>query len=312
KHPSRVIALDLSAAQLACLELRVAAYRLLSHPELLELMGSTPSDRRVALYERCRPGLSPDVRAFWDERLDLVAAGIGASGKFEHYFKLFRERVLPLIHSHRMVERLLAGGTREERTAFYEHQWNTLRWRLLFRVFFSRFVMGRLGRDPHFFDYVDGSVADRILARGRHALTTLDPADNPYLQWILTGRHPTALPYALRSEHFETIRANLDRLEWHCISLETFLDQHASVVVDRFNLSDIFEYMSVDNYEALLTRLVRAARRGSRIAYWNMLAPRTRPASLSGRLRELTDVARDLHERDKAFFYSRFVLEEAT
>ena len=74
--------------------------------------------------------------------------------------------------------------------------------------------MGRLGRDPSFFRYVEGSVADRILARTRHALTKLNPAENPYLQWILTGHHTTALPYALRPENFEAIRANLHRLEW--------------------------------------------------------------------------------------------------
>src|SRR5205823_5240963 len=37
KHPARVIALDLSPAQLACVELRVAAYQTLEHAELLEL-----------------------------------------------------------------------------------------------------------------------------------------------------------------------------------------------------------------------------------------------------------------------------------
>src|SRR5438045_4333825 len=46
KRPAYVIALDVSPAQLACLELRVAAYRELKHSELLELMGSTPSTRR--------------------------------------------------------------------------------------------------------------------------------------------------------------------------------------------------------------------------------------------------------------------------
>ena len=66
---------------------------------------------------------------------------------------------------------------------------DTWRWRILFRLFFSRVVMGRLGRDPSFFRYVEGSVADRILARTRHALTALNPADYPYLQWILTGHH---------------------------------------------------------------------------------------------------------------------------
>jgi S-adenosylmethionine-diacylglycerol 3-amino-3-carboxypropyl transferase len=308
--PARVIALDLSPAQLACLELRVAAYRTLSHGEMLELLGSRPSHRRVALYERCRPALSQAVAQFWDARHQAVAAGIGSAGKFERYFALFRERVLPLIHSRRMVERLLAGGPQHAREQFYERQWNTLRWRLLFRIFFSRFVMGRLGRDPRFFDYVDGSVADRIMARGKHALTTLDPAQNPYLQWILTGYHPSALPYALRPEHFETIRANLDRLEWHCIALESFLDGNPDLRVDRFNLSDIFEYMSPDNYAGLLARLVRAGRSGTRLAYWNMLAPRSRPDGMAGVLRPLLATARALHERDKAFFYSSFVLEE--
>ena len=40
---ARVVALDLNPAQLACLELRVAAYRTLSHAELLCLMGSRSS-----------------------------------------------------------------------------------------------------------------------------------------------------------------------------------------------------------------------------------------------------------------------------
>src|SRR6476646_3842988 len=54
RDPARVVALDLSPAQLACLELRVGAYRNLAHGELLELIGSRPSDRRAALYARCR------------------------------------------------------------------------------------------------------------------------------------------------------------------------------------------------------------------------------------------------------------------
>src|ERR1700676_5431730 len=66
RAPARVIALDLSPAQLACVELRVAAYRELSHPELLELIGSTPSKQRPALYRRCRSQLSPGAREFWD------------------------------------------------------------------------------------------------------------------------------------------------------------------------------------------------------------------------------------------------------
>jgi S-adenosylmethionine-diacylglycerol 3-amino-3-carboxypropyl transferase len=305
RQPGRVIAVDLNPAQLACLELRVAAYRSLEHATLLELIGSMPSARRPELYQRCRPALSADARRFWDAHPAALAAGIGSAGKFERYFALFRRRVLPLVHARRTVDRLLVGGA--SRRDFYATQWDTWRWRLLFRVFFSRWVMGRLGRDPSFFQYVEGSVADRILARARYALTELDPAGNPYLQWILTGRHMTALPFALRLENFDAIRANLDRLEWRCCPVEEMLGERT---VDRFNLSDIFEYMSPANAEQLLERLARAGRTGGRLVYWNMLALRQRPERLADRLRPLPELAERLFRTDKAFFYSALVIEE--
>jgi S-adenosylmethionine-diacylglycerol 3-amino-3-carboxypropyl transferase len=310
RDPSRVIAVDLNPAQLACLELRVAAYRTLSHAELLELIGSTPGRCRAALYARCRPLLAPAARAFWDARPAEVAHGIGGCGKFERYFALFRDRVLPLVHRRGTVRRLLRGGSPAERRAFYDRHWNNLRWQLLFRLFFSRLALGRLGRDPSFFTYVEGGVSGRILARARHAVTELNPADNPYLQWILEGRHRTALPCALRPENFETIRARLDRLEWHCRPLEDFLATQPERAISRWNLSDIFEYISEENTRRLLEQIAAHGQAGGRLVYWNTFVPRSRPEALADRLRPLTEVAEKLHRRDRAFFYSRLVVEE--
>ncbi len=306
----RVIALDLNPAQIHCVELRVAAYRHLEHPELLELIGSRPSDRRTELYQRCRDAIGPEARAFWDSHHAAIENGIGGAGKFESYFRTFRTRVLPLIHRRKTMEALLEDRDRDARIAFYERHWNNLRWRLLFRLFFSRFVMGRLGRDPAFFRYVEGSVADRILARSRHALTELNPAENPYLQWIVTGRHTTALPFALRPENFDAIRNNLNALEWRVQSIEEFIESEKNVRVDRFNLSDIFEYMSEENYQRLLDTLLKVANPGARLAYWNMLAPRRSPESMRERIHPLPIESERLHKLDKAFFYSAFVLEE--
>jgi S-adenosylmethionine-diacylglycerol 3-amino-3-carboxypropyl transferase len=310
RSPGKVVALDLSPAQLACLELRVAAYRALTHPELLELIGSRPSRRRLELYALCRPGLTAETAAFWDARKAAVEAGIGSAGKFERYFALFRTKVLPLVHSRGRIDTLLRGGTLTKREAYYDSRWDTARWRLLFRIFFSRTVMGRFGRSPSFFKYVQGDVAGPIKGRVHHALTQLDPSENPYLQWILKGTHVTALPAALRRENFDLIRANLDRIEWHNTSIEEYLDTVPDHSIDRFNLSDIFEYMSPERTEELLARLARAACPGGRLAYWNMLAPRSRPESLADRLRPLPELANRLHALDKAFFYSAFVVEE--
>ncbi len=309
KNPARVIALDLSLAQLACLELRVAAYRELAHQELLELIGSRPSSQRAKLYQRCRPLLKADVKTFWDSKTDLIEQGIGSGGKFENYFKLFRERVMPLIHSQKTVQALLEPKPLSERQAFYDKRWNNWRWQGLFRIFFSRFVMGRMGRDPEFFKYVEGSVAKRILSRAKHALTELEPAENPYLQWILLGTHGHALPYALRPENFDAIRNNLDKLEWHHQSIEDFLKTNDGKI-DCFNLSDIFEYMSEANTQTLLETLLNSANKGGRLAYWNMLVPRSRPEALQDRLEPLRELSDQLHWQDKAFFYSRFIVEE--
>ncbi len=310
RSPKKVVALDLNPAQLHCLALRVAAFRGLEHSELLELIGARPSSRRAQLYVRCREYLESDARDFWDARPEEVAAGVGSAGKFERYFALFREKVLPWVHGRHDVSALLEPKSANERERFYEQRWNNLRWRWLFRVFFSRFMMGRLGRDPAFFKYVEGSVADRILERTRYALTALDPAENPYLNWILCGEFGEALPLYLRAEHFETIRRNLDRLEWRLASVEDFTASLDEPVLDACNLSDIFEYMSEDNTARLLGELCRVCRPGARLAYWNMLAPRSRPDALAGQLRPLDELSESLFKQDKAFFYSRFVVEE--
>lgn len=308
RDPETVLALDLSAAQLACLELRAAAYRGLQHGELLDLIGASENNDRLRLYRVCRGHLSRSARAFWDERPDLIAAGIGSAGKFEHYFRIFRERVLPLVQSGDRVREILRAKSRAERRSFYDRRWNNLRWRMMFRLFFSRKVMGLLGRDPEFFRYVAGSVSDRILKRAEYALTELEPAENPYIHWILTGRYSAALPVALREENFEAIRRNLDRLQWRRGSLEESLGQDRKF--DCFNLSDIFEYMSAASYQQLLQLIVSRARSGARLAYWNMLAPRRRPESMSAFLRPLTELSAQLFARDQAFFYSALIVEE--
>lgn len=310
RGPEHVIAVDLSAAQAACLELKVAAFRELAHPEFLELVGARPSTRRRQLYVRIRGALSGRGRAILDARMHDIEGGIIASGKFERYFRLFRERVLPLIHSGRRVDALFVPRGAPERRRFYRDEWNNRRWRLLVRVFLSRLVMGRLGRDPAFFRYVEGRVADRLLARTEWALTELEPAQNPYLQWIALGRFGTVLPHWLRPESFEPIRANLDRLEIRVAPVEVVLSEAGDGTIDRFNMSDVFEYVSSDASDRVFEDIARTGRPGGRIVYWNMLAPRRSPAHLAQRLRPMTGLSERLHRAAKTFFYSALVVEE--
>lgn len=310
RDPASVVALDLNPAQIFCLELRIAAYRRLTHGELLELMGSRPCLERERLYRECRTALSEEAALFWDGQLGLLQeAGVGGVGKFENYFRLFRRYILPLCHNRARVRGLFTPKSEKERERFYEQSWCKLRWKALARMFFSRPVLGRLGRDPAFFTYADKSFSEHIQGRIRHALCTLEPWENPYLYWILNGHHGKALPLALRKEHFEHIRSNLSRLEWHLSSSEAYAAR-SDRKFDRFNLSNIFEYMSEDNFHAALTGLLGMANPCARLFYWNMMVHRASPESMRDRLRPLEDLASKLYAGDKAFFYSRIIIEE--
>lgn len=311
RTPKKVIALDTNPAQLSCLALRVAAYRKLSYNEMLELLGSRPSTRRYELYLRCRHSLAEIDRNYWDANLKAIDEGFAASGKFERYFSMFRKNILPLIHNRKRIDKLLAGGKLADREHFYNTVWNSWRWRLLFKVIFCRFIMRRLGADPSYFHYVEGSVAKHVIERTHHVLTELNPAENPYLQWILTGQHTTALPYALRRENFAAIRANLDRLEWRQCSLDEYISNVKPHSINGFNLSDIFGSMSERQYHALLSKLLVAAAPGARMVYWNMLTPRRAGIDFSSRMQSLDAVADNLFQLDKAFFYSGLVVEQA-
>lgn len=307
-----VTAVEMNAAQVACIEIRRAAYLSLDHREFLELLGSRHSTRRMTLYQACRKNLTMPAQVFWDARNESIQNGIGSAGKFERYFATFRKWVLPLAHPRRRVQNLWIARSPAEREKFYQEVWNNRRWKLIFQVFFSRAVMGLLGRDSEFFKYVEGSVADRILARTRHALVELDPARNPYLHWILNGTHGVDLPEALEEANFERIRHGLidNRLEVANCTLEAWFERNPDRRYDAFNLSDIFEYMSEENTRILLEKIISSSNVGARLGYWNMLAPRSRPADLAPRLKSCVEEAAALFHEDRAFFYSRFVVEE--
>ncbi|QDU55103.1 DUF3419 family protein [Aeoliella mucimassa] len=308
---AEVVAADLSSAQLACVELRRAAFRELDYEPLLRFLGIHDDDSRLATFDRLKPQLPTEVQAYWQAHPEWIERGISHVGKFERYFHLFRERVLPWVHSRRRVEALVEEKDASGRRTFYDRQWNTWRWRWMFRVFFSRTVMGRLGRDPEFFRYVEGSVADRILARAEYALTELTTHDNPYLDYILFGNYRTALPRYLRRENFDKVREGLDRLMLVDGTIQQAAEQHGDAGFDGFNLSDIFEYLDDQLCEQIFSLLRDKCRPHGRMAYWNMLAPRTRPESLADRWEPRNELASELFARDRAFFYSRFVVEEA-
>jgi S-adenosylmethionine-diacylglycerol 3-amino-3-carboxypropyl transferase len=307
-NPDLVLAFDISSTQLACTELKKAAFQQFSYDEVLRFLGVRECAKRQKLYGSIRNGLSKEAANYWDAHPDLIEKGIIHIGKFENYFRLFRTYCLPLIHSKKMKSRLLEKKSKEERHLFYAKKWNNLRWKFLFRIFFGKTMMGRLGRDPEFFKYVDKDVGRNILARVEHGLTAIATDENPYLEYILKGNFQNSLPHYLREENFQTIKQNIHRLKVFQGGLSETLQAHSQIRFCGFNLSDIFEYMSHSEYKNQLEQIGRSATKKGRIVFWNMLCNR---GDISNpKIKFLEAESTSLLEQDKAFFYQSFVLGE--
>lgn len=306
-----VTCVDFSAPQLALAELKLVAARELPVEGMRNLLGFDAPGRRVFLYHQVRGALSATARAWWDSHEEELRLGVCGIGRFERYLARFRDELLPLIHTRRDIERLLALPDLPAQRAFYAERWDNRRWRFLFKLFFSRWMMARSGRSAEQFRFVEGPVAQVFLDRARRALTELPIRDNPFLWWILTGRFrdlEEAHPYLSHAGH-QALAGAAERIRFVHGGLEDVLDASPPGAFSAFNYSDVPEYLSEAQHLQLMTATLRVARPGARLAYWNLLVPRWRPDALAGRLDRHPDRAAQLHAGDRAFFYGAFQLE---
>jgi len=305
-----VVAVDLSQPQLAVTELKMAG-AVLDYPDYLVLLGLREGDA-WSLYQKLRSELSEPARDFLDASEERFQTGLLSSGKFETYFQTFRARVLPLVHSQKRIRALLDLETLEAQQDFFETTWNTWRWRSLFRVFFSQFVMARLGRSKAHFEQVEGRVAERLLGRTEHVLTQLKVKDNPFLQWILTGRFldlNNSHTYLSEQGHRDLMTAR-ERVRLVHGSLVDVLSDSDGERFDAFNLSNIGEYLDESTWLALYGELLEGANPSARLAYWNLFVPRRCPETLQTMVRPISELSDELIQEDRAFFYSAFRVEE--
>ncbi|MBX3472341.1 MAG: BtaA family protein [Planctomycetes bacterium] len=314
--PRSVTALDFNPTQNHLLELKLSAIESFEPEDVQAFLGARPArpGAREFFYRQARPLLSPAAREFWDAHPDLLDRGVIHVGRFEGYLGLFRRYLVPLAHSLRTRRRLMELETLEEQREFYRTTWDNRRWRLLFRAFFGKTVMGRLGRDPEFFRYVDvGQVGERFRRRFEHAVTGMPVRDNWFLEYMTLGEYTRPdhrLPPYLRPEHHALLRARgRETLRLVTGSFEEFLPTQPEGAFSAFYLSDIFEWMSQDAFHALLRQFHRAARDGARLTWRNLLVPRGHPDALSDLFEHEPALSQEIHARDRSFVYGAFVVE---
>lgn len=306
--PQQVMAVDINPAQLYLTALKRAAIAALNRKEYLAFAGFEPSETdRLDVLKQLGSAMPAEAWEYFMKQPQLIRRGLIHAGKFERYARIFARFVLPFIHSKNTVRALLQPKTEQEQREFYQKHWNTRRWRGLFRLFFSRTVLGRLGRDPEFLKQVERPVADFIYGQAAGQLSGTACFENPMLRYFLVGDFEDCLPYYVWPGVYERIRERVDRLVIVEGAAENVARQYGPF--DRFNLSNIFEYMDSIAFRQVSGALLAAAAPGARLAYWNLMVSR----SMAGVWPQLVNAAnRDVPfgRKDQGFFYSGFFVDQ--
>jgi S-adenosylmethionine-diacylglycerol 3-amino-3-carboxypropyl transferase len=313
-HPKSITAVDKNQAQIFLVELKMQAIQNLTYDDFVSFVGARPCQNRQRLYSRIRSSLSEQARRYWDAHTESIRRGIIHCGKFENYFAIFRQIVLPLIHTRKGVKELLEASSLDQQRIAYDEMWDNRRWRWMFLVFFGKFLLGRVGRDPSLFRYVTvNNVGEELLRRSCHGLTEVSIHDNFFVEYILTGQYTNleiAHPY-LRESHFQFFKENIGKIQLVCGSLRDYLKNLSAGTVSKFNLSDIFEYMSDDDFHMTLQEIQHVSRADLRLAYWTLFVPRAVPSSLADRMILHLSSERRL-ATGRTFFYESFYVWDVT
>ncbi|MEB3236573.1 MAG: DUF3419 family protein [Candidatus Sericytochromatia bacterium] len=300
--PEQVVVVDMNIRQLHVLELKMAALAQLPHEDKLALLGVGGAERRAGLYRSVRTALSPAAREFFDAHPGVLRAGLLQSGRLERYMLAFGSLLRVGLGKGFIHDFVRLENPREQAQRFARH-WQGKAWRGLFRVFFSRAVLER-AKDPAHFRQVPGdALGDRLRARAEHVLTALPMRENPYMRLILEGTFTddeAGLPFYLTRAAQPILAARLDRIRPRHGTLVEALDAGP---YDRFNLSNVFDWMPEGEMRAVHATLGTAAIPGARLCWWNTLLERRMPDLPE--LEALDAEAEALLLRDR-FIYANF------
>lgn len=306
-NPEKVVCVDVSLPQLYLIELKKLAITHFERTKTISFLGFIACENRWEIYLELKDKLSPEAQLFYENHRIELEKGIIHQGKFEKYFQYFATKILPWIHSKKTIDELFKLKTQEEQTLFYKNKWNTWRWRLLFKIFFSKYVMGKYGRDPEFLNEVKISVGEFIFNQAAQQLASKKAQENFILRYNLTGNFDSLLPHYLREENYSLIQKN-------CSKLEIFngYAQDAGKKYGKFtgmNLSNIFEYMPSELFQKTASDLVDLLDQNGKIAYWNLMVPRRISEFFSENLAYEEQKSLSLKTKDQGFFYNHFIVE---
>lgn len=306
-NPQKIYAIDSNKYQNYLFELKIAAVKELNLQEVIQFFGYTKNNNRIETFHNIKKHLSSDADLYWSNNLKMVKAGIVHCGMFEQYLALFRKKILPLIHNKKRITDLLSPKSKTEQKQFYLSIWESYRWRLLFKIFFSKAVMSGRGRKKEMFaQNTRKSVSKRYYERTKNALMYGEISNNFYLSYILDKEQRLFPPFLCNLSQDKSLELN--NIDIVYSDLLSFLRKMPDNSISKFNLSDIFEPLPVLLQNEIFKEIYRTSKPNAGLIFLNNLVERDIPKELKEHFVREHKPEQELIPQNHVFFYERFLI----
>ncbi|WP_372368615.1 DUF3419 family protein [Candidatus Uabimicrobium sp. HlEnr_7] len=307
KKPNSITAIDLSPTQNHLLELKIAAIKELEHEEFLNILGINDCSDRMKLFSKIESSLSPEACSFWRENFTLIELGIVFQGKLEkHFFKLVEE--IKRQNWDAKIEKFLHLSDIKEQEQEFKRVFNED-----FAKFFENLFCAESlskGRDEEKYKYVTiDDTGKQFFQRFRNCCCSCPAQENFYLHWLLLRKYIHDLPHYLRQENFDILKKQIHKVKVVTAELNEFLKKQSKNSISKANLSNLFEYLSLEQTNDIFMELSRVMSPGGISAHWNLFVERTFPKDLT--LFKRMPKSKELFEKDRiGWAYGDFHLVE--
>jgi S-adenosylmethionine-diacylglycerol 3-amino-3-carboxypropyl transferase len=306
--PKIIYALDINPAQNWLMELKQAAFRQLSYPELLGFIGIRKEKRRWEMYSALQSQVSAEARNFWENHKNIIERGIFMNGRYERFTKL-AGALIRLLQGKKRTENFFRCNSLEEQADFYHRHWDNRRWRLIFRLMFNKKRLAKRGLNADYFHFDDGSASfsESFYRRAAHALTGMPIKSNYFLALYLLGHYLSeeAMPDYLLEKNFEILKQQIDKIIPVTADCKYWLKDQPADVFNAMGLSNICELMNDQDSSFLFNEVQRTGKPGARIVFRNLMIPREVPDFLSQIVAVDKASSQQLRLADRSFVYSK-------
>lgn len=311
QSPRRLICVDGNPAQNAVLEIKLAGIETLDYETFYDIFAARAPGVVTRVYRsRLRPNISASSQRFWDRNLWQLARNIYDYGRMGLFCRILRKLLSVLGIPPHLREQFFELRSLEEQRRWYDHYVAPRLWGPVSKALTNfRPFMYLAGVHPEQFTLVDQrhDMYEYVRERVEYALTRVPIYDNYFLSVAVTGKmRGRRVPPYLLEENFATLRRNLDRVQVVNGWLGPFLDTQPPGAITRFNLLDIFDWMSPAVIETTWRSVLRAAAPDAVMIYRSGSYCLEPPSAIRPQLEHDAELSRDLLAIDRSATYGSF------